>query len=103
SELPEGAGDGNRTLAGHSGRGDAVDGAGGKVDAVFLRAVVGYELDRIAAPGKLLRERRRGKEMPPRASGGEQDRADAHAAFSLTLRASASGSADGGAIEAEPI
>ena len=50
-----------------------MNGAGGKVAAIFLGAHVGGELDRIAAALKLLAERGRGKQMAARAASGEQD------------------------------
>ena len=66
-----------------------------KIAAILLGADVRRELDGIAAPRKLLRKSCCREEMAPGSSGGKQDRACAHAAFSLTLCASASGSADG--------
>ena len=50
-----------------------MNGAGGKVAAIFLRAHVGGELDRITAALKLLAERGSGKQMSARAASGEQD------------------------------
>ena len=67
-----------------------MNGAGRKLDAVFLSANVGRKLDLVATALELLRQGRGGKEMPARAACGEQDRAPAHAACSLTGAASAS-------------
>ena len=62
-----------------------MNGAGGKVAAIFLGAHVGGELDRIAAALKLLAERGSGKEMAARAASGEQDGAGLQATCSVAL------------------
>ena len=90
AEPGEGLRHGEGIAAAERRRGNAVDGAGRKLDAVFLGANVGRELDLVAAALELLRQGRGGKQMPARAARGEQDRAPAHAACSLTGAASAS-------------
>ena len=59
-----------------------MDGAGGKVAAIFLGAHVGGELDGVPAAPKLLGERGRGEQMASRAASGEQDRPLAQATCS---------------------
>src|SRR4029079_12941126 len=95
AELPERSRQRDRVFARHCGGRDAVNGARGELDAVFLGADVGRKLDRVAAPRELLGKRRGGEQMAPGAAGGEEDRTEAHAAFSLTLCVSLSCSPGG--------
>ena len=90
AELGEGHRHGERIAARQRGRGNAVNSARRKLDAIFLGADVGRQLDLVAAALELLCQSRGGKEMPARAARGKQDRAAAHAACSLTEAASAS-------------
>ncbi len=64
-----------------------MDRIGREIAAIFLGAHVGRKLDPIATAAELVRQRGGGKEMPARATGGEQDRALAHATCSLALAA----------------
>ncbi len=61
-----------------------MNGAGGKLALILFHALVGGELDLIAAALELLRQGSGRKEMAARAPRGEKDRARAHAARSLT-------------------
>ena len=78
AERERGARLGERAgVGGRRGR-KGVNGAGGKIAAVFERPAVGREFDFRPALGERGGERGRGKEMAARAAGREQDRA-AHA------------------------
>ena len=60
-----------------------MDGAGGKLDAVFLRADVGRKLDFMSAAFQFLRERRGGKEMSTGAARREKEGPRGQAVCSL--------------------
>ncbi len=91
AEAGEGLDHGNRAAARQRRRRDAVNGARRELDAIFLGADVGRELDLVAAALQLLRQGSSGKQMPARAPRSEQDRARGQAACSLMEAASESG------------
>ena len=59
-----------------------MDGARREFALIFFHALVGRELDLVAAAVELLRQGGGGKQMPARAARGEKDRARGHAARS---------------------
>ena len=67
-----------------------MDGARGKLDAIFLGADVGRKLDLVAAAFQFLRQGRRGKEMSAGPARGEKERAPGQAGCSLTCSGSVS-------------
>ena len=82
-QTAEGLRHGHRRAAGEGGRRDEMDGARRKFALVLFHALIGRELDLVAAALELLRQGGGGKQMPARAARGEKDRARGHAARSL--------------------